>query len=102
MLELQNNSNKYSTQPNEKLNGFSTIYYHICTNKNNTGLKYLSQLFKKRNRLEFYYLDGKIEDLNDSNDDDDNDSDYIPESDETDDDSDIESGSNEESDQMSS
>ncbi len=103
MLELHKNLNKYSTQPNEKLNGFSTIYYHICTNKNNTGLKYLNQLFKKRNRLEFYYLNGKIEDLNDSNDDEDDDSDYIPnESDETDDESDIESGSNEESDQMSS
>ena len=102
MLELQNNSNKYSTQPNEKLNGFSTIYYHICTNKNNTGLKYLSQLFKKRNRLEFYYLDGKIEDLNDSSDNEDDDSDYVPESDETDDESDKETESNEESDQMSS
>jgi hypothetical protein len=93
MLELHKNLNRYSTQPNEKLNEFSTIYYHQCTNKNNEKLKYLNQMFKKRNRLEFYQSGGKIEEITEPQDDDeydneDDDSDFVPESDETVDDSD--------------
>ena len=60
----------FSTQPNEKLNDFCTKYYHRNTNKNNTDKKYLLQLLHKRNRIEFYNLEGEIEDINLCSDDD--------------------------------
>jgi hypothetical protein len=70
MLELHGNIHIYSTQPNEKLNDFCTKYYHRNTNKNNTDKKYLLQLLHKRNRIEFYNLEGEIEDINLGSDDD--------------------------------
>jgi hypothetical protein len=62
MLELHGNIHVFSTQPNEKLNDFCTKYYHHSTNKNNENKIYLFQLLNKRNRIEFYNLDGDFED----------------------------------------
>jgi len=68
MLELHGNIHVFSTQPNEKLNDFCTKYYHHSTNKNNENKIYLFQLLNKRNRIEFYNLDGDFEDcLSDEN-----------------------------------
>jgi hypothetical protein len=63
MLELHGNIHVYSTQPNEKLNDFCTKYYHRNTNKNNVDKNYLFQLLKKRNRIEYYNLEGDFEDI---------------------------------------
>ena len=63
MLEFHGNIHIFSTQPNEKLNDFCTQYYHRNTNKKNSGKKYLLQLVQKRNRIEFYNLDGELEDF---------------------------------------
>ena len=63
MLELHGNIHIFSTNPNEKLNDFCTQYYHRCTNKQNTEKKYLLQLLQKRNRIEFYNLDGQLSDF---------------------------------------
>jgi hypothetical protein len=63
MLEIHGNIHIFSTQPNEKLNDFCTQYYHRCTNKNNNDKKYILQLLFKRNRIEFYNLDGDLEDF---------------------------------------
>ena len=49
MLELHGNIHLYSTQPNEKLNDFSTQYYHRNTSKKNNNKEYLLQLVQKRN-----------------------------------------------------
>ena len=66
MLEIHGNIHVFSTQPNEKLNDLCTKYYHQCTNKVNNEKKYLLQLILKRNRIEFYNLDGDLEDFHDS------------------------------------
>ena len=56
LLEIHGNINLFNVQGLEKLNHFCIQYYHHCTNKNNTGNKYLSQLIKKRHRVEFLTL----------------------------------------------
>ena len=57
------NINFYNTQGLEKLNHFSTQYYHFSTNKHKTDNKYLIQILKKRNRIEFFDLGGEEKDL---------------------------------------
>ena len=47
----------------EKLNGFSIKYYSLCTNKNNKKNKFLAQLIKKRNRIEFLTLNGDYDEF---------------------------------------
>ena len=69
LLEIHGNIHIFSTQPNEKLNDFCTQYYHRCTNKNNNDKKYILQLLYKRNRIEFYDLDGDLEDFHASDED---------------------------------
>jgi hypothetical protein len=68
MLELHGNIHIFTTQPNEKLNDFCTQYYHRNTNKQNSDKQYLLQLVQKRNRIEFYNLDGDLEEFNDTSD----------------------------------
>ena len=63
MLELHGNIHLYSTQPNEKLNDFSTQYYHRNTSKKNNNKEYLLQLVQKRNRIEFYNLEVELDDF---------------------------------------
>ena len=60
MLEIHGNIHMFATQPNEKLNDFCTKYYQNCSNKQNSDKKYLLQLIKKRNRIEFYNLEGDV------------------------------------------
>ena len=60
MLEIHGNIHMFATQPNEKLNDFCTKYYQNCSNKQNSDKKYLIQLIKKRNRIEFYNLEGDV------------------------------------------
>jgi len=59
MIQKYGNINKFSTQSLEKLNDFSTQYYHLGTNKKN----FLSQLISKRNRIEFSNLSGNIDEF---------------------------------------
>jgi hypothetical protein len=73
MLELHGNIHIFTTQPNEKLNDFCTQYYHRNTNKQNSDKQYLLQLVQKRNRIEFYNLDGDLEEFNDTSDSEDED-----------------------------
>ena len=47
----------------EKLNQFCVQYYNQCTNKNKKDKKYLKQLIQKRNRIEFYKLNGTLYDF---------------------------------------
>ena len=63
LIEIHHDLNVFNTQGLEKLNDFSTQYYHSCTNKQNENKEYLNQLFKKQNRMEFYYLNGKIDEI---------------------------------------
>ena len=64
LLEINHDLNIFNTQGLEKLNDFCTQYYHSCTNKHSEQKEYLNQLFKKQNRMEFYYLNGKINEIN--------------------------------------
>ena len=68
MLELHGKIHNFSTQPNEKLNDFCTIYYNKCTNKQNQDRNYLIQLVRKRNRIEFYNLKGDVSEIYDDDD----------------------------------
>ena len=72
MLALHGNIHKFSTQPNEKLNDFFTQYYHKSTNKHFLNNNFISQIMKKRNRIEFYNLKGDVGEFFDFN----NESDY--------------------------
>jgi len=63
MLELHGNIHLFTTQPNEKLNDFLTKYYQRGTNKLNSNKEYLLQLIQKRNRIEFYNLNGELDDF---------------------------------------
>ena len=63
LIEIHHDLNIFNTQGLEKLNDFSTQYYHSCTNKQNEKKEYLNQLFKKQNRMEFYYMNGKIDEF---------------------------------------
>jgi hypothetical protein len=58
ILEIYGSINKFTTQSLEKLNDFTTQYYHLCSNKNNKKKSFLKQIVKKRNRIEFYNLGG--------------------------------------------
>lgn len=50
--------NLYNVQGLEKLNDLVTNNYHRSTNKQRTEKKYLLQLIKKQNRMEFYTIAG--------------------------------------------
>jgi hypothetical protein len=65
MLAIHGDISIFSNQPNEKLNEFSKHYYIKHTNRKNTNLEYLKQLIQKRNRFEFFNLNGNINDLPD-------------------------------------
>ena len=81
MIKIHHDINLFNTQGLEKLNDFCTQYYHFSTNKNNEKKKYLSQLFKKQSRIEFFYLNGEMSEFNFRlNEDDDDDDDLISES----------------------
>jgi len=58
MIDTYGSINKFTTQSLEKLNDFTTQYYHLCSNKKNKNKSFLRQLIKKRNRIEFYNLGG--------------------------------------------
>ena len=60
MLEIHHNLNIFNTQGLEKLNDFCTQYYHLSTNKHKENKEYINQLFKKRNRIEFFNSNGKL------------------------------------------
>ncbi len=81
MLEIHQNINIFNTQGLEKLNDFCTQYYHGCTNKHNERNEYLNILFKKRNRVEFFNLNGEMNEFHfnlnaDDDDDEDSESNY--------------------------
>ena len=46
--------NLYNLQGLEKLNDFSTQFYHQCTNKHKSDNKFLNQMINKQNRIEFF------------------------------------------------
>ena len=56
ILERHEEIASFSNQPNEKLQHSMKICYVRSTNKKKYNKKYLKQLLKKRNRLEFYFL----------------------------------------------
>ena len=62
-LERVGQLNLYNVQGLEKINDVTTHYYHTSTNKHSIENEYLIQLLKKQNRLEFYNLDGNINDI---------------------------------------
>jgi hypothetical protein len=63
MLEKFGSINNFTTQSLEKLNDFTTQYYHSSTNKKNFNKNFLLQLINKRNRIEFYQLEGNQNDF---------------------------------------
>ena len=58
--------NQFNMQGLEKLNDLATQYYHSSTNKHKFANEYLCQLIEKRNRIEFFNLDGKLSEINES------------------------------------
>ena len=60
-LDKYKNVNIFNTQGLEKLNDHTTIDFRTSTNKNKKDNKYLSQLFAKRNRIDFYNLNLNIQ-----------------------------------------
>ena len=83
MMFLHGNISIFTNESNEKFNDFCSIYYHSSTNKNNTNKKYLKQLFKKRNRIEFFDLKGSLSEFfydsssDEDEDDEDEDDDFV-------------------------
>jgi len=63
MIRTHGNINLFNTQGLEKLNGFTIGYYQRCSNKHVKEKKYLLQLIRKRSRVEFYTLNGEVEDF---------------------------------------
>jgi hypothetical protein len=63
ILQNYGNINKFTTQSLEKLNDFTTQYYHISSNKKNYQKGFLLQILKKRNRIEFYQHEGNSSDF---------------------------------------
>jgi hypothetical protein len=63
ILQNYGSINKFTTQSLEKLNDFTTQYYHISSNKKNYQKNFLLQIIKKRNRIEFYQLEGSSSDF---------------------------------------
>ena len=62
------NINLYNLQGLEKLNDFVTQIYHCSSNKHKLNNSYIFQMLKKRNRVDFYGLNGSEDDLNIFND----------------------------------
>ena len=54
---------KMTTESIEKLHEFFKLYFHQCSNRNTTDLRYLRQIIKKRNRTEIYLLEGNLDEL---------------------------------------
>jgi hypothetical protein len=63
LLERHNEIASFSNQSNEKLQHFMKICYVRSTNKKRSNKKYLKQVLKKRNRMEFFFLDGNLDDF---------------------------------------
>ena len=63
LIKKHGDINLFNTKGLEKLNGFSIKYYSLCTNKNNKKNKFLAQLIKKRNRIEFLTLNGDYDEF---------------------------------------
>ena len=63
LLERHDEIASFSNQPNEKLQHFMKICYVRSTNKKRSNKKYLKQVLNKRNRLEFYHLEGDLRDF---------------------------------------
>ncbi len=63
LLERHDEIAGFSNQPNEKLQHFMKICYVRSTNKKRSNKKYLKQVLNKRNRLEFYHLEGDLRDF---------------------------------------
>ena len=62
-LEMYGDVNVFNLQGLEKFNDFTTIYYHHSTNKQRKNFRYLIQLLKKRNRIEFFNSGGNISEI---------------------------------------
>jgi len=62
-LEKFHDVNIFNVQGLEKLNDFTTQNFHLSTNRKLSNMKYLKQLFDKQNRIDFYELNMKIEDI---------------------------------------
>lgn len=62
-LEKYQNINQFNMQGLEKLNDMATKYYHLSTNKHKVENGYLLQLIAKRNRIEFFSLDGQLDEV---------------------------------------
>jgi hypothetical protein len=63
-IRMHGSINKYNVQGLEKLNDFTTQYYHHCTNKHKKDNSFVKQMLNHRNRTEFFILDGKENELN--------------------------------------
>lgn len=63
MIKIHGDINIFNCNGIEKLNDFASQYFHFCTNKHKKNLDYLRQMLEKRNRIEFYTLDGKLTDF---------------------------------------
>ena len=66
-LEKFHDVNIFNVQGLEKLNDFTTQNFHLSTNRKLSNMKYLKQLFDKQNRIDFYQLNMKIEDISKKN-----------------------------------
>ena len=62
-LEKYKDVNIFNLQGLEKMNDLTTQYYHNSTNKHSVENEYLLQLLNKRNRIEFYNLEGNLSDF---------------------------------------
>ena len=62
-LRIHSDVNLFNAQGLEKLNDLTMQYYQTSTNKHRTDNAYLVQLLKKRNRIEFFSLKGKLSDF---------------------------------------
>jgi hypothetical protein len=63
MIKNNNDINIFNCEGLEKLNDFSTQYYRLCSNKHKRNNSYISQMIDKRNRIEFFSLDGNLIDF---------------------------------------
>lgn len=62
-LENFQDVNIFNIQGLEKLNDFTTQNFHLSTNRNLSNMNYLKQLINKQNRIDFYQLNLKMEDI---------------------------------------
>jgi hypothetical protein len=58
LIKKYRNINLFNCQGLEKLNELTIKDFHTSTNKKKQNKAYLKQLFEKRNRIEFYELNG--------------------------------------------